>query len=384
MPSDMPSDPSPLAAASVRTLAPYVPGKPIEELEREYGISDVIKLASNENPLGPGPLARAAIARAVTDVGLYPDGGGFALKQALAHKHGCAPDCITLGNGSNDILVLLAETFLTPEVEAVYSQYAFAVYPIAVQATGAVARVAPALPEGHPMALGHDLDAMAKLVNERTRIVFVANPNNPTGTWVEGAALKRFVASLPPTTIAVIDEAYIEYAAQEYAQEYTQHGGFPDASQWLSEFANLVVVRTFSKAYGLAGLRVGYSLSRPAIAALINRVRQAFNVNSIALSAATAALDDVDHLRRSAALNSQGMKQLETGLDQIGVRRYPSRGNFILIDCGRPAGPVYESMLRQGVIVRPVGNYQLPTHLRLTIGTPAQNERMLDALRKAL
>ncbi len=371
----MSSDPSQLAAPSVRTLAPYVPGKPIEELEREYGISDVVKLASNENPLGPGPLARAAIVRAATDIGLYPDGGGFALKQALARKHGCAPESITLGNGSNDVLVLLAETFLTPDVEAVYSQYGFAVYPIAVQATGAVARVAPALPESNPMALGHDLDAMAKLVNDRTRIVFVANPNNPTGTWVEGAALKQFIAALPATAIAVIDEAYIEYA---------QGDGFPDASQWLNDFPNLVVVRTFSKAYGLAGLRVGYALSSPQIAALVNRVRQAFNVNSIALAAAEAALDDAEHLKKSAELNRAGMKQLEAGLDKLGVRRYPSRGNFMLIDCKRPAGPVYESMLRQGVIVRPVGNYQLPTHLRLTIGTHAQNERMLEALRKAL
>jgi histidinol-phosphate aminotransferase len=371
----MPTDPSQLAAASVRTLAPYVPGKPIEELAREYGIKDIIKLASNENPLGPGAKARAAIAAASTEIGLYPDGGGFALKQALARKLGCAADGITLGNGSNDVLVMLAETFLTQGVEAVYSQYAFAVYPIAVQATGATARVAPALPESHPMALGHDLDAMAALVNDRTRLVFVANPNNPTGTWVEAAPLKQFIAGLPANVIVVVDEAYIEYA---------QDGGFPDTSRWLQEFPNLVVVRTFSKAYGLAGLRVGYALSSPAIAALLNRVRQAFNVNSIALAAAVAALDDAEHLRQSAKLNRDGMQQLEAGLDQMKVRHYPSRGNFVLVDCARPVGPVYESMLRQGVIVRPVGNYQLPTHLRLTIGTHSQNERMLSALRQAL
>jgi histidinol-phosphate aminotransferase len=371
----MPSDPSELAAASVRTLAPYVPGKPIEELEREYGINNIIKLASNENPLGPGAKARAAIAAASADIGLYPDGGGFALKQALARKLGCAAEGITLGNGSNDVLVMLAETFLTQGVEAVYSQYAFAVYPIAVQATGAVARVAPAFPESHPMALGHDLDAMAALVNERTRLVFVANPNNPTGTWVEAAPLKQFIAKLPANVVVVVDEAYIEYA---------QDGSFPDASRWLQEFPNLVVVRTFSKAYGLAGLRVGYALSSAAIAGLLNRVRQAFNVNSIALAAAAAALDDVEHLQRSAQLNRDGMLQLEAGLDHMKVRRYPSRGNFVLIDCARPVGPVYESMLRQGVIVRPVGNYQLPTHLRLTVGTQSQNERMLGALRQAL
>ena len=368
-------DPSQFAAPSVRTLAPYVPGKPIEELQREYGVSDIIKLASNENPLGPGPKARAAIVAASTEIGLYPDGGGFQLKQALARKHGCAPECITLGNGSNDVLVMIAEAFLTPDAEAVYSQYGFAVYPIAVQATGATARVAPALPESHAMAMGHDLDGMARLVTERTRVVFVANPNNPTGTWVEASALKAFIASISATTLVVLDEAYIEYVAD---------ASFPDSSRWLKEFPNLVVTRTFSKAFGLAGLRVGYALSSPAIADLLNRVRQAFNVNSIALAAATAALDDRDHLQKSVVVNRDGMGQVEAGLDALGLRRYPSRGNFILVDCGRPAGPVYESMLRQGVIVRPVGNYQLPNHLRITIGTPGQNRRMLEALRRSL
>jgi histidinol-phosphate aminotransferase len=371
----MPFDPSQLAAPSVRTLAPYVPGKPIEELEREYGVHDIIKLASNENPLGPGRLARAAIATASQEIGLYPDGGGFALKQALARKHGCELECITLGNGSNDVLVMLAEAFLAPDVEAVFSQFAFAVYPIAVQAAGATARVATAYPPAHPMALGHDLDAMRRLVNERTRLVFVANPNNPTGTWVDTEALRAFIASLPQTTLVVVDEAYIEYV---------EDPAFADASRWLDEFPHMVVTRTFSKAYGLAGLRVGYALSHPAVAALLNRVRQAFNVNSIALAAARAALDDVEHLQRSVEMNRSGMSQLEQGLDAIGVRRFPSKGNFILIDCGKPAAPIYESMLRQGVIVRPVGAYQLPTHLRLTIGTQAQNERLLAALRRAL
>ncbi|HEY5807541.1 MAG TPA: histidinol-phosphate transaminase [Povalibacter sp.] len=371
----MPSDPSQLAAPAVRALAPYVPGKPIEELEREYGISDIIKLASNENPLGPGPLARAAIAAAAADIGLYPDGSGFALKQALARKHDCAPECITLGNGSNDVLVMLAETFLTSATEAVYSQFAFAVYPIAVQATGAQARVAPAHPESHPMALGHDLDAMAGLINERTRLVFVANPNNPTGTWVDADVLRSFIAVVPASALVVVDEAYIEYV---------EDPAFADASRWLKDFPNLVVTRTFSKAYGLAGLRVGYALSSAAVAGLLNRVRQAFNVNSIALAAAVAALNDHEHLQRSIVANRDGMRQLETELDRMGVRRYASRGNFILIDCRRPAGPVNEALLRQGVIVRPVGNYQLPTHLRLTIGTAAQNDRLLAALRKSL
>lgn len=368
-------DPANLASPSVRTIAPYVPGKPLSELEREYGIRDSIKLASNENPLGAGPLALAAIAQAASDIGSYPDANGFALKQILARKHQCPMECITLGNGSNDLLVMIAETFLTRDVEAIYSQYGFAVYPIAVQATGAKARVAQALPAGHAMALGHDLDAMARLVNERTRIVFIANPNNPTGTWLERAPLHAFIKALPDTTLVVLDEAYIEYVVDD---------DFPDASRWLNEFPNLIVTRTFSKAFGLAGLRVGYALSQPAVAGLLNRVRQTFNVNSIALAAAAAALADTGHLQKTIAVNRDGMRQLITGLAQLPVTVTPSRGNFVLIDCRRPALPVYETMLREGVIVRPVGSYQLPQHLRLTIGTQAQNQRMLSALEQAL
>ena len=368
-------DPAKLAPAGVRTLAPYIPGKPLEELEREYGISDSIKLASNENPLGPGSRALAAIAQASRQIGLYPDGSGFKLKQALANKLGCGTDCITLGNGSNDVLVLLAEAFLSPQSEAVYSQYTFAVYPIAVQATGATARIAPANPAGHAMPLGHDLAAMAALINERTRLVFVANPNNPTGTWVTADALRQFVAAVPEQTLVVVDEAYIEYVSTP---------DFPDASRWLREFPNLIVTRTFSKVYGLAGLRVGYALSHPSVADMLNRVRQPFNVNTIALAAALAALDDTEHLQRSIETNRAGMAQLRAGFDALGVRHLPSAGNFVMIDCGRPAPAVYEAMLRQGVIVRPVGNYGLPNHLRITIGTREQNERMLAALAAAL
>ena len=368
-------DPAKLAPEGVRTLAPYIPGKPLEELEREYGIRDSIKLASNENPFGPGQQALEAIARTAREIGLYPDGSGFKLKQALAKKHGCNTNCITLGNGSNDVLVLIAEAFLSPQSEAVYSQYTFAVYPIAVQATGATARIAPANPAGHAMPLGHDLAAMAKLVNERTRLVFVANPNNPTGTWVSGDALRSFIAGVPEQTLVVVDEAYIEYVSTS---------DFPDASRWLAEFSNLIVTRTFSKVYGLAGLRIGYALSHPSVADMINRVRQPFNVNSIALAASLAALDDSEHLRKSVETNRAGMAQLRAGFDALGVRHLPSAGNFVMIDCGRPAAAVYEAMLRQGVIVRPVGNYQLPNHLRITIGTREQNERMLAALKQAL
>jgi histidinol-phosphate aminotransferase len=364
-----------LVALPVRSLAPYVPGKPIEELEREYGIRDSIKLASNENPFGAGTLAQEAIGQAARQVGLYPDGNGFSLKRALASKHNCSMECITLGNGSNDVLVMLAEAFLTTQEEAVYSQYAFAVYPIVVQATGATARVAQALPEGSEMPLGHDLAAMANLASARTRLVFIANPNNPTGTFIRKQALHDFISALPPTTLVVVDEAYIEYADDP---------DFPDTSRWLDLFPNLVVARTFSKAYGLAGLRVGYALSHPSVADALNRVRQAFNVNSIALAAATAALADHEHVARSVAANREALAQVRSGLDRLGLRYFPSQGNFILLDCARPALPIYDAMLREGVIVRPVGGYGLPNHLRVTLGTSSQNQRMLAALEQSL
>lgn len=369
------SDISKLAAPPVRTLAPYVPGKPLEELEREYGVRDAIKLASNENPLGPGPRAVEAIAAAATDVGLYPDGNGYALRQALSARHGYPMEWITLGNGSNDILVLMAEAFLTPDSEAVVSQFAFAIYGLAIHATGATTRVASAFPWEHSMPLGHDLDAMARLVNERTRLVYVANPNNPTGTWVDAAALRRFVSALPEQTLVLVDEAYFEYVGQP---------GYSSAAAWLPDHPNLIVTRTFSKAFGLAGLRVGYALSNPAVADYLNRVRQPFNVNSIALAAAKAALQDDEHLARSSALVRDGMRQVRAGLDGLKLRYVPSAGNFLLVDCGRPAVAVYENMLRRGVIVRPMGGYSLPTCLRITIGTQAQNERMLDALTQSL
>ncbi|MFW5927398.1 MAG: pyridoxal phosphate-dependent aminotransferase, partial [Wenzhouxiangella sp.] len=300
-------DYSDLAAPGVRELTPYTPGKPISELEREYGVSDSIKLASNENPLGPSPAAIEAARSELADVWLYPDANGFRLKQALAERHDVDPACITLGNGSNDVLVFLAQAFLQPGLEAVFSQYAFAVYPIATQMVGATARIAPALPADHPaMPLGHDLRGLFERVGDKTRLVFVANPNNPTGTWLSGDRLKDFVGSLPPHVICVVDEAYTEYAESDE---------LGDASTWLEEFPNLVVTRTFSKAYGLAGLRVGYCLSNPGIADLLNRVRPAFNVNSPALAAAEAALGDREFIERTRATNSEGMRQLSEGFE---------------------------------------------------------------------
>jgi histidinol-phosphate aminotransferase len=285
------------------------------------------------------------------------------------------PAQITLGNGSNDVLVLLAETFLTPDAEAVYSEFAFIVYRLAVQATGAAARVAPALPPGGPQPLGHDLRAMREAIGSRTRLVFIANPNNPTGTWLGSRALRAFLESVPTDVIVVVDEAYCEYINGR---------DYPQTLPWLSEFPNLVLTRTFSKIHGLAGLRVGYAVSHPQVAALLNRVRQPFNVNSLAQAAAIAALEDEQHVIRSRDANARGLVQLEKGLGALGIPSIPSAANFVLADLQRPAGPVYESLLRGGVIVRPVANYGLPRHLRITVGRAEQNERFLRSLAVAL
>jgi len=369
-------DYSGLAAPQIDALSPYVPGKPIDELEREYGVRDSIKLASNENPLGASPRALAAARSALDDVWLYPDANGFHLKRALAERHDLPPECITLGNGSNDVLVFLAQAFLRPGVRSVFSQYCFAVYPIATQLAGAEAVVVPALPESHPaMPLGHDLRGLFGAVDDATRLVWIANPNNPTGTWLERDRLLDFLASLPGHVLCVIDEAYSEYA---------DTGRLGDASRWIRRFPNLVVTRTFSKAYGLAGLRVCYALSNPGIADLLNRVRPAFNVNAPALAAARAALDDRDFLRRSRELNAAGLQQLRAGLEALGCDVIPSAANFVLARFGCSGAGLNEALLQRGVIVRPVGNYGLDRYLRITIGTPAQNQRVLAVLGEVL
>ncbi len=364
-----------LAAPGVRELAPYVPGKPPEQLERELGIRDSIKLASNENPLGPGTLAKAALAAALAGVGMYPDGSGHVLRSRLARKHGVDISQVTLGNGSNDLLVLMAEAFLTPDLEGVYSQYAFAVYPNAVQASGAAPRVAAAHPANHAMPLGHDPAAIQAAVGPRTRLVFLANPNNPTGTWMSGQELDALLRSIPSHVIVVLDEAYHEYSVRV---------GVPDGTQWLARHPNLVITRTFSKAFGLAGLRIGYALSHPDVADLLNRVRQPFNVSVPALAASAAAIDDREHLEATVALNRDGIEKLRGGLAALDLTVPASAGNFVFADLGRPAAPVNEALLRQGVIVRPVANYGLPDHLRITSGTAAQNERLLSAMAAAL
>jgi histidinol-phosphate aminotransferase len=358
-----------IAAPGIAGLQPYLPGKPIAELERELGIQGPIKLASNENPLGPGRLAQQAVRAALGELGRYPDGGGFDLRSALARRHGVDPAAVTLGNGSNDVLDMIARVFMRPGVESVFSEHAFAVYAISTQAVGATARIAPA------REYGHDLDAMAQLVNAMTRVVWIANPNNPTGTWVRVDRLHAFLAAVPPTCMVVVDEAYTDYVAEP---------AFPDASRWLSDFPNLIVTRTFAKVHGLAALRVGYGLSDPRVADLLNRIRQPFNVNSLAQAAAVAALEDAEHVAASVALNRRGMAQLRDGCERLGLGYIPSVGNFLAIDLGRPAAPIYQALLEQGCIVRPIANYGLPNHLRVTVGLESENLRFLAALERVL
>jgi histidinol-phosphate aminotransferase len=358
-----------LATEGVRGLTPYEPGKPIDELRRELGLGDVVKLASNESPLGPSPLALEAARRALADIARYPDGNGFYLKQALAGRLGVSPAQLTLGNGSNDVLEFVVRAFAGPGQEVIYSQHAFAVYPLATRAVGAAGVQVPA------RDFAHDLDAMLRAVTPRTRVVFVANPNNPTGTWVNGNALATFVAALPAGVIVVVDEAYREYVDEE---------GYPDCVQWLRERPNLVVTRTFSKAYGLAGLRVGYAVAHPQVADLLNRVRQPFNVNSVALAAAQAALDDAEHLQRSRDINREGLLYLAAQLRRLGLAFIPSIGNFISFELPGEAAPVYQALLREGVIVRPLAGYAMPRHLRVSVGLPEENRRFVQALERVL
>ncbi len=359
-----------LAPDYIRSIMPYQPGKPISELAREMGIEEanIVKLASNENPLGMSAQARDAVHAAVADLGRYPDGGAFALKAALCRRFGVKPEQLVVGNGSNDILELVTLAFLAPGLSAVYSRHAFAVYPLATNARGA---------HGIEVAarnFGHDLDAMAAAVTPQTRVVFIANPNNPTGTFVSGAALEAFLGQIPGHVLVVLDEAYTEYLVPE--QRY-------DSIGWLERFPNLLVSRTFSKAYGLAGLRVGYAVAHPDVADLMNRVRQPFNVSSIALAAAEAALGDEEFIARSAELNRRGMAQLTEAFAAMGLEWIPSAGNFVTFKVGDAIG-VNQSLLRQGVIVRPIAAYGMPHWLRVSIGLPEENTRFIEALRQAL
>jgi histidinol-phosphate aminotransferase len=354
----------------IRAIAPYQPGKPISELARELGLDEVniIKLASNENPLGTGEHARRAIEAQLHDVARYPDGSGFELKRALAARYRVDDPCIVLGNGSNDVLEMVAGAFLGAGVSSVYSAHAFAVYPLATQASGAISIVVPA------KDFGHDLDAMAAAVRPDTRVVWIANPNNPTGTFVSAGEIEAFIARVPRNVMVVLDEAYHEYLPDEVQF---------DAMRWLQRFPNLVITRTFSKAYGLAGLRVGFAVAHPEVTDLMNRVRQPFNVSVLAQAAAVAALSDAAFVERSRALNRRGLAQIAAGLDRLRRQYIPSFGNFLTFHAGA-AADVYQRLLQQGVIVRPIAGYGMPEHLRVSIGLEAENERFLQALQVAL
>ena len=355
--------------AAIASLSPYLPGKPIDELARELGISDIIKLASNENPRGPGEKVRTALRSVFDNLSRYPDGSGYRLKRALAEHHGVALPCITLGNGSNDVLELAARVVLEPGAEAIVADHAFVVYRLATIAAGAKLVTVPAV------QFGTDLDGFLASITNATRMMFIANPNNPTGTWVTHEALVAFLDAVPAHIWVVLDEAY---------QEYVDAPGFPNGLALFARYPNLIVTRTFSKIHGLASLRVGYAVSSPVFADLLNRIRQPFNVNSMALAAAEAALGDQEFVRTSRQFNKDGLQFLFGGLTQLGLACIPSVGNFVTVDVGRQARPVYDAMLREGVIVRPIAEYGLPRHLRITVGLPEQNQRCLDSLARVL
>ena len=359
------------AVSGVQVLQPYQPGKPVSELARELGLKEenIVKLASNENPLGPSPVVLKVIQNELAELTRYPDGSAYSLKQALSKKLGVDAECITLGNGSNDVLDLIVRSWVAPGDEVVFSEHAFAVYPISTLAASGKPIKVPA------KDYGHDLDAMADAITEKTRVVFIANPNNPTGTWLDCDAVESFLSKVPSDVLVVLDEAYCEYIEEP---------SYPDGLNYLSQYPNLIVTRTFSKIYGLAGLRVGYSVSSPQIADVLNRVRQPFNANSLALAAAEAALNDDDYIAQSCAVNREGMAQIEAGLNALGLAFIPSLGNFITFDTGCNGEAVYQALLERGVIVRPVTGYGLPAHLRVSIGTAAENQAFLDALPSAL
>ena len=355
------------ANPGVRQLQPYQAGKPMDELQRELGLSHVVKLASNENPLGLSEKVRTALQGELSDLIRYPDANGFYLKSKLAELHGVDTHQITLGNGSNDVLEILARTFVSADNEVIFSQHAFVVYPLVTQAIGAKAVAVPA------SDYGHDLDAMAGAITDRTKMIFIANPNNPTGTFLSTESIKAFLDKVPSNVLVVLDEAYYEYVAE--------HERAPSI-EWLKDYPNLVVSRTFSKAYGLAGLRAGYAVTSAEIADLLNRIRQPFNVNSLSLKAAEVVLDDHDYLQQAIKVNAAGMQQLIEFCQQDGFGYIPSHGNFLTIEVGPKAADIYQKLLHEGVIVRPVAGYELPNHLRVSIGLADENQAFIDAMRR--
>jgi histidinol-phosphate aminotransferase len=361
---------SELAPPYIRSIAPYQPGKPIADLAREMGLQpeQIVKLASNENPLGVGPKAEAAMHAALMDIARYPDGNSFILRDAVCNKFNIKPDQLIFGNGSNDILELAARAFLTAGDEAIYAQHAFAVYALVTQAVGAKGVVIPA------KQYGHDLPAMLAAITPKTRIIFVANPNNPTGTLLPKDELFAFLMAVPNNILVVLDEAYDEYLSDAHKSE---------AIKWLTEFDNLIISRSFSKAYGLAGLRIGFGVTSIDIADIINRVRQPFNVNSVAQAAAAASLEDDEFVERTRALNQAGMLQITRGLTELGLDYIPSFGNFVSFRLANTK-EVYQKLLQSGVIVRPIAAYEMPEYLRVSIGLYSENEKFLQALKTIL
>lgn len=352
----------------IRSLIPYEPGKPIEEVEREYGITGSVKLASNENPLGPSPKAVAALREKLAELNLYPDGDCFYLKQKLAAKLGVEADNLIFGNGSNEIIELAVRTFLRPGDEAVMAEQAFVVYELIVQAVGATRKAVPL------KNFTHDLAAIADAITDRTRIVFLANPNNPTGTTYRRREWEAFLARISHDVLLIVDEAYFEYVG---APDY------PNSLEYHASDRALLTLRTFSKLYGLAGLRIGYGVGAKDLISLMHRVRQPFNVNAPAQWAALAALDDVDHVQRSLDVNRRGMEYLQDELSRLGLASVPSHANFILVRVGNGQA-VFQQLLRQGVIVRPMGGYKFPDHIRVTIGTAAENQKFVGALERVM
>jgi histidinol-phosphate aminotransferase len=358
-----------LANPGIQKLHPYIAGKPVSELERELGISNIVKLASNENPIGLSEKVKRAIEKEYTDGCRYPDANGHYLKAAISEKVGVSASQITLGNGSNDVLEMIAKIYVQSHHEVIFSQHAFCVYPIVAQSLGATLVEVPA------KNWGNDLDKMLAAITDKTRMIFIANPNNPTGTWLGAEPLKTFIDKVPKNVIVVVDEAYTEYVTD---------GSIPNTIEWLSDYPNLVVTRTFSKAYGLASLRLGYAATSEEICGLLNRVRQPFNVNSFALAAGIAVLDDQAYLDKAVQVNQSGMQQLVENCQQLSLEHIPSAGNFLTIDMGQNAMPIYEKLLHMGVIVRPVANYSMPNHLRVSIGLEIENQKYIDSINKIL
>jgi len=358
-----------LANEHILGIAPYEPGKPIEELERELGITNAIKLASNENPLPPSDRVQRAIIAALNTVNRYPDGSGFYLRQALAKKHGVAPEQVILGNGSNELIELLVRTFLRPGDEAIVPHPSFVVYPMIVQAAGGI-RVMVMLKDYRL-----DLEAMARAITPLTKVIFIANPNNPTATIVTADEVDAFMARVPETVIVVFDEAYVEFA---------QGPDFPDTLAYVKQGRKVIVLRTFSKAASLAGLRVGYAIADADATALMNRIRQPFNVNSLAQAAALAALEDEAHVLECVRMIEAGRHFLYEEFRALGLSYVPSRANFILVDVGRNATEIYQKLLHEGVIVRPMTSFGMESTLRITVGTPEENRRLVRALRTVL